>query len=126
MVREKRERLVFTRLEEKDGRHASSINSGTSIRYEDTPIRLQTTHVSFDDITSRSFADSLVVAASWTHQENGQERIRTSSASTLTTQHDRSGMYGLNLDLGKFLGAHHLVYAPDYSTEKLRQASPPQ
>src|SRR5258708_10913253 len=119
MVREKRERLVFTRLEEKDGRHASSITSGTRIRCEAKPIRLQTTHVSFDDITSRSFADSLVVAASWTHQENGQQRIRTSSASTLTTQDDRSGMYGLNLELGKFLRAHHLVYGLDYSTEKV-------
>ena len=126
MSPEKTLTLLFTRFDENDVRHASSINSGTSIRYEDTPIRLQTTHVSFDDITSRSFADSLVVAASWTHQETGQERIRTSSASTLTTQDDRSGMYGLNLELGKFLGAHHLVYGLDYSTEKVRSAAATQ
>ncbi len=123
MSPEKTLTFLFTRFDENDVRHASSINSGSSIRYEDTPIRLQTTHLSFDDVTSRSFADSLLVAASFTQQQNGQERIRTSSASTLSKQFDRSGMYGLNLELGKFLGAHHVVYGVDYSSDKIRSSS---
>jgi outer membrane receptor protein involved in Fe transport len=98
-------------------------SAGTYTRYDAKPIRLRAAHVVYEDVANHLFSDSLRVSLGWTHQEIGRDRVRVSAPTTLANQLDRTSMKALNLELGKFLGAHHLVYGIDYSTEAIHSTA---
>lgn len=81
-----------------------------------TPKRLQLGSLSYQDLTSRGWADSLRLTAFW----NRQSQIVTVSVRPGFPNVDfvdGDVLGGLSLELGTFVGSHHLVYGVDSTVE---------
>jgi len=103
-----------------DAKAFSNLVNKTSIHNVQTPNRFQLGSLSYQDLTSRGWSDSLKVTAFWNQQETGSEDVRTNTPNTQTNVLDHDRMLGLNLELGSFLGkSHHLVYGVDYSQDSI-------
>lgn len=82
------------------------------------PRRFQLASLSYQDLTSRSWEDSLRITASWNRQQQleivtvapGRAPVFFSDADILAT---------LNFELGTFVGRHHLIYGIDTSTDSV-------
>jgi outer membrane receptor protein involved in Fe transport len=73
-------------------------------------------NLSYQDLTARSFADSLRVLAYWNNQEQGTKfRFVPSELKFF----DGDVLWGANIELGKFIGSHQLVYGVDYSRDRV-------
>jgi outer membrane receptor for ferrienterochelin and colicin len=89
------------------------------------PSRLSLLSLSYQDLTSRSWEDSIRVTAFWNDQEEIREVLLVTPATgARRTQRewDKDEMTGLNVELGSFIGSHHLVYGVDFTDEKLGSA----
>jgi hemoglobin/transferrin/lactoferrin receptor protein len=103
-----------------DAKSFGNMANKTSIRNVQTPNRFQLGSLSYQDLTSRGWADSLKVTAFWNQQETGSEDIRTATPNRETAVLDRDRMLGLNLEMGSFLGkSHHFVYGVDYAQDSI-------
>jgi len=101
-----------------DAKSAGLRAANTSIFNEQTPNRLQLGSLSYQDLTSRRWADSLKVAAYWNQQETGSDDIRAATPTRETFAINRDRMFGLNLEMGSFLGkSQHFVYGVDYARD---------
>jgi outer membrane receptor protein involved in Fe transport len=86
------------------------------------PMRMQMATMRYDDVTARPWQDSLAVTASWNRQDDGRNYVvRTPVVHTYYDNSD--SMLGLNVELGKFLGPHHLVYGIDHTRETIRSST---
>ncbi|MEO8033945.1 MAG: TonB-dependent receptor, partial [Acidobacteriota bacterium] len=88
-------------------------------QYDITPVRMRAATVAYQDLTSRSWSDALNVKAYWNVQDDGTERVTAAkpNSSELATNTDR--MLGLNIESGKFFGAHHVLYGLDLEQERI-------
>jgi hemoglobin/transferrin/lactoferrin receptor protein len=82
-----------------------------------TPRELQLGNVSYQDLASRGWEDSLRVTGYW----NRQSQIQTVNVAPRPAVNFSDGniMTGLNVEVGSFLGAHHLLYGIDTSTDSI-------
>jgi len=82
------------------------------------PMRMQMATFRYDDVTARPWRDSFAVSASWNRQDDGRNYVvRTPNIHSYFDNADT--MLGLNVELGKFLGSHHLVYGVDHTRETI-------
>lgn len=75
--------------------------------------------VSYQDLTSRVWADSAKATAYWNEQFDGRREIRVADTTERVILDDTDSMWGANFEFGKFLGSHHLVYGVDYSRDTI-------
>jgi hemoglobin/transferrin/lactoferrin receptor protein len=102
-----------------DVRSNGSLVSGSSLLNESSPIRMQIATLAYQDLTDRGWMESLRVTGYLNRQENGTNTISRSTPNRRTTLVDEVQLYGLNTELGSFLGKHHLVYGLDLSRDVL-------
>ena len=113
----------YSGFEKLDAVRGGQILTGSSLKSELTPVRMQTGSLTYQDMTGRPWADSMRAAAYWNRQEDGVNEIRpnTPNVDSQTANTDR--MLGLNLELSSFWGRHHVLYGLDYTTERIRSIS---
>ena len=102
-----------------DAKSFSSLSTNTSLSNVQTPNRFQLSSLSYQDLTSRNWSDSLKVTAYWNQQDNGSEDVRVKTPTLETDVRDRDRMLGVNLEMGSFLGKSHLVYGVDYNQDAI-------
>jgi hemoglobin/transferrin/lactoferrin receptor protein len=86
------------------------------------PMRMQMATLRYDDVTGRGWQDSLAVVASWNRQDDGRNFVI--STPLIHSFYDNSDtMLGLNVELGKFLGSHHIIYGVDHTREKIASST---
>lgn len=85
------------------------------------PRTMQLGNVSYQDLTSRGWEDSLRISAYWNRQE--QHESADLSPRPPLVFNDSDVMTGLNVELGTFAGAHHLLYGIDSSTDHVDSTS---
>jgi outer membrane receptor protein involved in Fe transport len=95
------------------------IQAGTNIRSLVTPATLQLGQLSYQDLTSRGWEESFHVTGYWNRQQDGTDAITTKAPTSNSVARNIDRMMGLNLEVGSFLGAHHLLYGFDSSTERI-------
>ncbi|HEX9982236.1 MAG TPA: TonB-dependent receptor [Thermoanaerobaculia bacterium] len=89
------------------------------------PTHTQLASLSFLDLATRSWSDSLRAQAYWNRQSDGHDVIVMIPAMT-ANRTDSDTLMGFGLELGKFIGksqVHHLIYGVDYSTEETKSSS---
>lgn len=106
--------------DQSDVRSNGSLVSGSSLRNESKPIRMQIGTFAYQDLTDRGWTESLRVTGYLNHQDNGTDTISRSTPNRETTLIDEVDLMGLNTELGSFAGNHHLVYGLDLSRDVLR------
>jgi hemoglobin/transferrin/lactoferrin receptor protein len=106
-------------VDQTDVRSNGSLASGSSLVNASTPVRLQLGTVAYQDLTDRGWTDSLRVTAYVNQQDNGTETISRSTPNRRTTLVDEVGLFGINTELGSFVGNHHLVYGVDLTSESV-------
>jgi hemoglobin/transferrin/lactoferrin receptor protein len=109
----------YNAMNESDIQRATQLQAGTNIRSLVTPITLQLGHVSYQDLTSRGWEESLRVTGYLNRQQDGTDAITAKAPNTSSVSVNKDRMMGLNVEAGSFLGAHHLLYGFDYSTERV-------
>lgn len=88
-----------------------------------TPREMQLGNISYQDLTSRGWEDTVRITASWNRQQQ-TERINLGLAGAPPVLFmDADVMEGLNLEIGTFIGKHHLVYGLDSSTDSVHSSS---
>lgn len=103
-----------------DAKSFGNMNNNTSLRNVQTPNRFQLGSLSYQDLTSRGWSDSLKVTAFWNQQETGSEDVRVKTPTLETDVRERDRMLGLNLEMGSFLGkSQHFVYGVDYAADTI-------
>lgn len=75
--------------------------------------------VSYQDLTSRIWADSAKATVYWNEQFDGKREIRLEDTTMRVVLDDTDSMWGASFEFGKFLGPHHLVYGLDYSRDSI-------
>lgn len=112
--------VSYQMLQQNDVKSAISLSTKSSSFNLQTPLRTQLGNVSYQDLTTRGFVQSLKATAYWNQQESGTRDVRTITPTVQTDLRDRDRLFGLNLELGSFFGkSHHLVYGADYTTETI-------
>jgi hemoglobin/transferrin/lactoferrin receptor protein len=84
-----------------------------------TPRGMQLGTLSYQDLTSRGWEDSLHITASWNRQQQ-KELINLPANAPQVVFADADIMESLNLELGTFIGRNHLVYGLDSSTDSVQ------
>jgi hemoglobin/transferrin/lactoferrin receptor protein len=112
--------LSYRASDQQDVRSNGSLVSGSSLRNESTPVRMQIASFAYQDLTDRGWADSLRVTGYLNRQDNGTATISRNTPNRETTLIDEVQLLGLNTELGSFVGNHHLVYGIDLSRDVLR------
>jgi len=112
--------VSYRGVEQEDVRSNGSLASGSSLVNASTPVRLQLGTIAYQDLTDRGWTESLRVTAYVNQQDNGTETISRSTPTRRTTLVDEVGLFGLNTELGSFVGNHHLVYGVDFTNDSLR------
>lgn len=87
--------------------------------YTLTPVRMKMASAAFQDLTSYPWSDALSVTAYWNVQEDGTERLPTKVPKKSEFAYNEDRMTGFNVEMGKFLGSHHILYGIDTSQEKI-------
>jgi outer membrane receptor for ferrienterochelin and colicin len=91
--------------------------AGTSVLFGTIkPSSMQIASLSYQDLTSRSWEDSLRVTAYWNRQSEVLQAV-TNVTRPPTQFNDSDALGGFNLELGTFVKSHHLLYGVDYSAE---------
>jgi outer membrane receptor protein involved in Fe transport len=84
---------------------------------------LQLGSVNYTDLTARRWADSIRLTAYWNYQEQEAHVTlpgRTPGAPpTESTYFDGDTLGGANLELGTFIGSHHVIYGVDFAKDKV-------
>lgn len=81
------------------------------------PSQLQLFRLSYLDLTSRGWEDSLQVTAYLNHQKEVRKVSLTTGNQIL--EDDRDLLGGVGIELSSFLANHHLVYGLDYTSERV-------
>ncbi len=82
------------------------------------PMRMQMATLRYSDVISRPWQDSLTATASWNRQDDGRNYVlRTPLIHRFFDNCDT--MVGLNVEAGKFIHSHHLIYGVDHSRERV-------
>lgn len=84
------------------------------------PREMQLANLSYQDLTSRGWEDSLRVTAYWNHQEQDEQIYIAAKPPVFFT--DADIMAGFNVELGTFVGKNHLVYGIDTSTDSVESS----
>jgi len=100
---------------QRDGQLVSGANLVSLV----TPLTLQLGQLSYQDLTSRGWEESVRVTGYWNRQQDGLDAVTTKAPTIDSVGRNIDRMMGLNLEIGSFLGAHHLLYGVDYSTERV-------
>jgi outer membrane receptor for ferrienterochelin and colicin len=103
---------------DRSGKYLSFLRSPLVADGNVDPMRMQMATLRYDDVTSRRWADSLAITGSWNRQDDGRDFL-TSTVVVQNYYYNSDSMAGLNLELGKFLGSHPLVYGVDHTRERL-------
>ena len=111
--------VSYRGVDQADVRSNGSLASGSSLVNAATPTRLQLGTLSYQDLTDRGWTDSLRVTAYVNQQDNGTETISRSTPNRRTTLVDEVDLFGINTELGSFVGNHHLVYGVDFTSDAL-------
>jgi hemoglobin/transferrin/lactoferrin receptor protein len=107
---------------ERDSKYLSFLNSPLIADADVDPMRMQMATIRYDDVTSRRWEDSIAITASWNRQDDGRRYlVRTPVIENFYYNSD--AMMGLNLELGKFVGSHRLIYGVDHTRERLHSSS---
>ncbi|MEO8033336.1 MAG: TonB-dependent receptor [Acidobacteriota bacterium] len=109
----------YTSMSENDLERPLQVSSGLNRRSDLGPINLTMGHVSYQDLTSRGWEESLKFTAFFNRQIDGTNVITTAKPTLQSVSENRDNMLGLNLEAGSFLGSQHLLYGLDYSNEKV-------
>jgi outer membrane receptor protein involved in Fe transport len=110
----------YNSMNEIDIQRDAQVRSGTNIRSLVTPLTLQLGQLSYQDLTSRGWEESFRITGYWNRQQDGTDAITTKAPNTNLVARNIDRMMGLNVEVGSFLGAHHLLYGVDFSTERVR------
>jgi outer membrane receptor protein involved in Fe transport len=111
--------VSYRAADQQDVRSNGSLVSGSSLVNETTPVRLQIATLAYQDLTDRGWMESLRVTGYVNHQDNGTSTVSRTTPNRRTTLVDEVQLFGLNTELGSFLGNHHLVYGLDLSRDML-------
>jgi hemoglobin/transferrin/lactoferrin receptor protein len=109
----------YTSMSENDIQRDGQLVSGANLVSLVTPITLQLAQASYQDLTSRGWEQSIRVTGYWNRQQDGLDAVTTKAPTLDSVSRNTDRMMGLNLEVGTFLGAHHLLYGVDYSTERV-------
>jgi len=104
---------------QEDAKNNSSIVSGTSLESVTTPNTLTLASLAYQDLTDRGWTQSIRLTGYLNDQDNGTVEVRRVTPDRETSFLDEDRMFGLNLELGSFLGRHHLVYGVDLTSETI-------
>ena len=97
---------------------AYQVAAGLTTRSIDGPTKFDLASVSYQDLTDRGFADSIHATAYFNRQHDTREDIRTATPTIENTSNETDNLFGLNLELGTFIGqSHHLLYGVDTTGE---------
>lgn len=109
----------YNSMNETDIQRSAQVTSGTNIRSMVTPNTLQLGQIAYQDLTSRGWEDSFRVTGYWNRQQDGTDAITTKAPTLDSVARNIDRMMGLNAEVSSFLGAHHLLYGVDFSTERV-------
>jgi outer membrane receptor protein involved in Fe transport len=109
----------YNAMTENDIQRDGQLVSGANLVSLVTPVTLQLGQLSYQDLTSRGWEESIRVTGYWNRQQDGLDAITTKAPNTDSVGRNTDRMMGLNVEVGSFLGAHHLLYGIDYSTERV-------
>ncbi|HXH42209.1 MAG TPA: TonB-dependent receptor [Thermoanaerobaculia bacterium] len=104
---------------ESDIQRNGLVQAGTNIRSDVTPNTLQLGQASYQDLTSRGWEQSFRLTGYWNRQQDGTDAITAKAPTLDSVARNIDRMTGLNLELGSFPGAHHLLYGVDFSSERV-------
>jgi outer membrane receptor protein involved in Fe transport len=102
-----------------DVKSPGNMISGVSLLTEVTPSRLQIGSLSYQDLTDRKLFQSLRVTSYLNVQDTGTSDVRAKTPTLQSVNKETDRMAGLNLELGSFVGAHHLVWGLDFSRDTI-------
>lgn len=85
------------------------------------PRQMQLGNLSYQDLTSRGWEDSLRITASWNRQKQTEQANLPAHLPPFIIA-DGDILAGLNFELGTFIGKHHLVYGLDTSTDSVESS----
>lgn len=110
--------LGYRAFERKDAKLITYLNTGFFDHFDVDPMRMQMATLRYGDVTSRWWEDSLTATLSWNRQDDGRNYLLNNTTSQV---HNRNSddMLGLNLEAGKFIRSHHIVYGLDHTREKI-------
>lgn len=117
---EKTVSFTYLGLDQESVPRTDRIQSGRNLVFDFEPQKNQIAAVTFQDLTSRGIADSFKVTGYWNNQEEGRLEIRSSAPTTERRLSDKVETVGFNLELGKFVGSHRVLYGIDFSTDDIQ------
>lgn len=106
-------------LEQSDVPRTDRIRDKTNLVFSFDPQKNHLATVGFQDLTSRSWADVIRTTAYWNQQDEGRVEIRTAAPTTEIRLFDRAETLGANLELGKFVGSHQILWGLDFSRDAI-------
>lgn len=106
-------------MEQREVPRTDRVASGTHLRYNYDPQRMQLATIRFEDQTAHGWADAIQLTAFYNRQDEDQEEVFAATPGTERRFTDSDLLIGGNAEAAVFLGAHRLVYGADYSTERI-------
>ncbi len=118
------DKTVELSLQSAKAREETPGNGTSIVSGQFDPSQLTLLSVAYQDLVGRGWEDSLRLTVYSNHQREIRDVLLLRPV--LRTQHeaDSDQLYGFNLELGSFLGAHHLVYGLDYTDESVDSSKP--
>lgn len=110
--------LSYRAFEKNDTPMLSYLNLGFLSDAVVDPMRMQMSTLRYNDVTNRRWADSLTATTSWNRQVDGRDYTVNSTRAHVYNKNS-SNMLGLNVEVGKFIRSHHLIYGLDRTQEKI-------
>jgi hemoglobin/transferrin/lactoferrin receptor protein len=112
--------FAYQALEMHDVPRTDRIMSGTNLKFNFDPQRLQLGTLAYQDLALGRFYDSLRLTASWNRQDEGRQEIRPNRPTQERRFIDRDTMFGATMEMTSSLGkSHRLLYGLDFSTEDI-------
>jgi outer membrane receptor protein involved in Fe transport len=111
--------FAYRASEQVDVKTAPTLISGVSLRAGSSPADFHLGTISYQDLTDRGWSESLRVTGYWNQQNFGTFDVRAATPQLETSVVDEDRLLGLNLELGSFIGRHHLVYGVDVTHDSI-------
>ncbi len=118
--------VAYQALEQRGVKFWQSLVPAAAVKYNDysiEPVRMRMATAAYQDLSSRVWADALNVSAYWNVQDDGTSRITAAKPTIEEFSFNKDRMIGVNVEIGKFIGSHHLLYGIDVSAEKIASAT---
>jgi hemoglobin/transferrin/lactoferrin receptor protein len=100
-----------------DVKSPTNMISGLSLMTKVDPSRLQLGSLSYQDLTDRKLFQSLRVTSYLNVQDTGTSDVRVKTPSLQAVIKETDRLAGLNVELGSFVGTHHLIWGADLSRD---------